>query len=127
MLAQEWAPWPKVLLVQDSLVLSRWTSVDINSKMVGLCAKTACGECIQGDIGDGATLVEIWKHARYSNTMSAGSNCQPFSKLGDGRSGLDPRAASLRNVLRAAYLLQIPLLTLEFVQPAASDEYVKDA
>lgn len=101
-------------------------SVDSNLKMVNLCANNACGECIHGDIGDDSTLFEIWKHGRYAKSMTAGFSCQPFSNLGDGRSGLDPRASSLPKVLRAAHLLQIQILTLECVQPAAKDEYVKD-
>ena len=93
--------------------------------MVNLCAKTSSGECIQGDIGSDSTLFELWKHARYSKTMSAGFNCQPFSKLGDEKGGKDPRSACLPMVLRAAHMLQIQILVLECVQPAASDEFVR--
>ena len=100
-------------------------SVDVNHRMVNLCAKTSNGECIQGDIGADSTLFELWKHAKYSKTMSAGFNCQPFSKLGDGKGGKDPRSACLPMVLRAAHLMQIQIIVLECVQPAASDEFVK--
>jgi len=100
-------------------------AVDVNHHMVGLCAKTATGECIQGDIGDNSTLFELWKHGQYSKTMSAGFSCQPFSKLGDGRSGDDPRSACLSSVLRAAFMLQVQILVLECVQPASNDEFVK--
>ena len=100
-------------------------AVDINHHMVDLCSKTSPGVCIQGDIGDSSTLFEIWKHGQFSKTMSAGFSCQPFSKLGDGRSGDDPRSACLSSVLRAAYMLQVQILVLECVQPAANDEFVK--
>ena len=100
-------------------------AVDSNHRMVELCEKTSPGVCIQGDIGDDSTLFDIWKHGRYSNTMSAGFSCQPFSRLGDGKSGNDPRSACLSSVLRAAYMLQVQILVLECVKPAASDEFVK--
>ena len=86
--------------------------------MVNLCATTSNGECIQGDIG----LIQPSLNCGSMHGTPAGFNCQPFSKLGDGGSGKDPRAACLPMVLRAAHLLQIQILVLECVQPAASDE-----
>ena len=82
-------------------------------------------ECYTGDIGDQTTICHIWNRARYAKTLSAGYNCQPYSRLGDGKGGKDPRSSCLTKVLKAAVALQGQLLVVECVLPTVSDEFVK--
>ena len=56
-------------------------SVDVNHRMVNLCAKTSNGECIQGDIGSDSTLFEncgsmhdILKRCQLDSTVSRSRN-----------------------------------------------------
>ena len=82
-------------------------------------------QVVIGDVGDNETVKQMWRQSAGCAATAAGISCQPYSSLGDRRSGTDPRAATLPNTLRAAWLMQSPLIVLECVAPAADDAYVK--
>ena len=80
---------------------------------------------VVGDISDEATLIAVKKHVPHNTSLVAGFSCQPFSVGGAQGGGSDPRAQSLTAVVRAAWLLQAPLLVLECVVPARDNVFVK--
>ena len=80
---------------------------------------------ITGDVGDNDVVKRMWKQSPGYAATAAGVSCQPYSTRGDRRSGKDPRAATLPNTLRAAWLLQSPLVVLECVTPASEDAFVR--
>ena len=82
-------------------------------------------QVVQGDVGSSETLKRVWDLFSGHATTAAGVACQPYSLLGDRRGGRNPRSATLPNTLRAAWLLQSPLVVLECVTPAAADEHVR--
>ena len=47
-----------------------------------------------GDVSQVTTVAKIWSHCPGSTIMSSGIACQPYSRLGDGRGGMDARALS---------------------------------
>ena len=82
---------------------------------------------IVGDIGCLKVVEQLWENHPGVATTAAGIACQPCSLLGDKRGGQDPRSSTLKDTLRAAWLLQSPLIVLECVAPAASDSYVRES
>eukprot|EP00435_Cladocopium_sp_Y103_P026104 s1941_g6.t1 len=102
-------------------------AVDTNDKMLGLHEKHSGSELVVGDIGLNSTIFDTWRKADNAAVMSAGFNCQPFSRLGDQKGGDDPRSSSLLGVLRAAILLRIRVVCLECVKPARNDPFVVKA
>ena len=99
-------------------------AVDSNVLMTDLHKKHSGAEVITGDLGDISVIAEAWKKADGAQILSAGFSCQPFSRLGDQRSGNDPRSESLPKALKAAYYLQSKVVLLECVTPAGSDRFV---
>ena len=79
---------------------------------------------VTGDVCLPTTVQQIAKQPRSS--LSSGVSCQPWSTLGDMRGGADNRAQSLPGTLKAAYLLQVPVLVLECTKVAATAEWVQD-
>ena len=53
--------------------------------------------------------------------MTSGFNCQPWSKLGDGKRSHDERAQSLIHTLHACFFLQAHTLVLECVEGAGQE------
>eukprot|EP00435_Cladocopium_sp_Y103_P065117 s15_g27.t1 len=100
--------------------------VDMNSKMTGLHAAHSVAEPIVGDIGNEHVIFNTWLHSDNAAVLMGGFSCQPFSRLGDQRSGSDSRASSLPNLLKAAFFLQVKVVGLECVLPAKTDKYVND-
>ena len=80
---------------------------------------------IQGDIGDLSTISALADLTDCPVSLAAGIACQPYSQLGDGAAGQDPRAASLPSTLRAAYYLGSPVLILECVEQAGTQQWVQ--
>ena len=99
-------------------------AVDANALMTGLHGRHSDAEMIVGDLGDLDVIKQIGLKADGAKILSAGFNCQPFSSLGDGRGGSDPRAQSLPKALKAAYFLQVRIVLLECVTPAKEDAFV---
>ena len=82
--------------------------------------------CILGDITKVSTIHAVAKHTPWSHTLSAGVSCQPFSRLGDGKQGNDPRSASLPGALLMGYFLGSLVLLLECTQEALTSEWVQN-
>jgi len=101
-------------------------AVDFNEKFCQLYKKQHDVETVVGDVCSMETVCKIWHLAKGVGTIAAGFACQPFSKLGDQKGGLDIRALSLRGILETAFYLQVQVLILECVTAAANDAFVKD-
>ena len=100
------------------------TAVDQNQRMLDLHAKIHDAHCICGDFGEREIILETWKNSRGASVITAGFSCQPYSRLGDGKSHLDTRASCLTKALNAAYFLYSSVIILECVAPAAHDAFV---
>ena len=100
-------------------------AIDHNERILNLHSKASHAHTICGDIGDNDVLHETWRHSGGAGTFTCGYSCQPFSRLGDGKSSADDRSSSLTKALRMAYYLQAQVVILECVAPAAQDLWVK--
>ena len=80
---------------------------------------------VVGDINSMEVVAGLWAAAPGNCTFTSGFSCQPYSRLGDRRSGEDPRSSALTGSLKAAFLLQSSVVILECVQPAETDEFVQ--
>lgn len=104
--------------------ISTTVSVDVNSHMTDLHQVHDGSEIVIGDVGDIEVIKQIGQKFDGAKIFSSGFNCQPFSTLGDGLGGRDPRAQSLPKSLQAAYFLQSRVVLLECVLPAKDDGFV---
>ena len=100
-------------------------AVDHNDRMCDLYKQQGAADAIVGDVCSDETVCKIWHYAKGAGTIAAGFACQPYSRLGDQRGHLDPRALSLKGVLETAFYLQSQVLILECVTAAASNAHVK--
>lgn len=82
-------------------------------------------QTVLGDICRLSTIMQMHQKDPTSATLGWGFSCQPFSKLGDGRQGADPRSATLPFGLFASYLLRKDVVVLECVAEAAGSPYVQ--
>ena len=98
---------------------------DLRPRMLELYALNSKAKTISGDITKISTLNEVYKAHPQGTTLAAGVSCQPYSKLGDGRSGDDERSLTLPAVLAAAHFLRSMAVVLECVEPAGQDAYVR--
>lgn len=92
--------------------------------MLALYGKISEATKICGDFGRPEVLVDIWQHAKGAKVLSSGFSCQPYSRLGDGRSEHDTRSNCITKTLAAAYYLQVKAVILECVSPAGQDQFV---
>ena len=99
-------------------------AVDQNPKMLALYGKISEATKICRDFGRPEVLVDIWQHAKGAKVLSSGFSCQPYSRLGDGRSEHDTRSNCITKTLAAAYYLQVKAVILECVSPAGQDQFV---
>ena len=97
---------------------------DMNPLMNDLYKAQMQIPAVCGDISQASTIAALWKHCPRSTTLSSGVSCQPYSQLGDGRSGKDPRAQSLPATLACAHYLRSVVVIIECVEPAQADEFV---
>eukprot|EP00438_Fugacium_kawagutii_P026364 Skav206085 [mRNA] locus=scaffold2150:89444:94665:+ [translate_table: standard] len=72
-----------------------------------------------------STIQKMHEADREAAAMGWGYACQPFSRLGDGRQGMDERSLTLPFGLLAAYLLKKDLVVLECVPQAATSQFVQ--
>lgn len=100
-------------------------AVEWRPKLAALYQKNSEAEVIVGDITEFATVRLIHEKHSTSATITSGISCQPYSKLGDGRSGLDPRSQTLPATLAIAHYLRAVAVVLECVEPASTDAYVQ--
>lgn len=82
--------------------------------------------CIRGDITDRRAVAEVAKHTPVSHTLSTGISCQPFSRLGDGKQGKDPRSASFPGALLMGYFLGSLAFLLDCTQEAMDSEWIQN-
>ena len=97
---------------------------DVNPLMIGLYQSQMPIHSVCGDITELSTVAALWEKCPRSTTLSSGVSCQPYSVLGDGRSGLDPRSQSLPATLACAHYLRSVVVVIECVEPAQADTYV---
>jgi hypothetical protein len=104
-----------------------WTTVVLNDCMSSFCDHLKAHDktpVVCGDIGKLATVAQIHDAAPFAASMAFGFSCQPFSRAGDRKEGLDERAKSLPFGLYAAFLLQLDLVITECVPEASTSPYV---
>ena len=97
---------------------------DLRHKMCNLFERHSGAPAIHGDICEVATLQKLFQVFPHCGTVAAGIACQPYSVLGDGRSGSDPRASTLPATLAISYYLRAVLIIIECVGPAKEDPFV---
>jgi hypothetical protein len=71
-------------------------AVDFNEKMCQLYERQSDIPTIAGDVNDLETVCKVWHVAKGAGTIAAGFACQPFSRLGDQKGGLDASEVSSR-------------------------------
>ena len=91
---------------------------DMRKKMCELYERHSGAPAIHGDICKIDTLIQIFEKFPFCGTVAAGVACQPYSVLGDGRGGEDPRSSSLPATLAISYYLRAVLVIIECVGPA---------
>ena len=101
----------------------------MNDKNVAMCELAGKHRpntpIILGDIGAGSTIEALAGLSEWPVSMAAGIACQPYSNLGDRKSGYDERAQSLPGTLKASYCLGSPIIFLECVERAHTDTWVQ--
>ena len=79
---------------------------------------------VVGDICDFSTVESLYCAHPHSAVLAAGISCQPYSRLGDSKSGSDDRAQTLPATLSCAHYLRALIVVLECVEPASKDAFV---
>jgi len=100
-------------------------AVELRPSLAKLYAANSTAKIVVGDITEISTIQRVYEAHPYSATISSGISCQPYSRLGDGGSGGDTRAATLPATLAAAHYLRAVVVILECVAPAGEDGYVR--
>ena len=98
---------------------------DMRERMLDLYKIHGNVHAVCGDITKISTLHDVYMAHPKGSTLAAGISCQPYSKLGDGRSGDDHRSLTLPAVLSAGHFLRSIAIVLECVEPAGQDAYVR--
>ena len=80
---------------------------------------------LHGHIGASSTIKHALEHDCQGAVVFAGVSCQPYSTGGDQLSAADPRAQSLPETLRFAWLIQAPAIVLECTPVAFKDPFVQ--
>eukprot|EP00435_Cladocopium_sp_Y103_P020978 s358_g5.t1 len=78
------------------------------------------------DITVDATACAIFDHCSEPCTLMSGVACQPYSQGGLQMGEQDQRAGTLPGTFRLRHLLQAPILAVECVQPAQTNQFVQD-
>ena len=100
-------------------------AVELRPSLAKLYEANSSAKVIVGDITEFSTIQQVHAAHPKSATISAGISCQPYSRLGDKRSGMDTRASTLPATLAAAHYLRAVVIILECVAPAGEDGYVR--
>lgn len=82
--------------------------------------------CILGNVADVETVFEVSKCVQQSHVLAAGVSCQPFSGLGDGRQGCDPRSVSFTGILMMGFFLGSLAIVLECTKEALKSDWIQE-
>jgi len=99
--------------------------VDSNPKFHAWTSARSSAPSILGSVADPYTVYEVSKVVHESHVLSAGTSCQPFSGLGDGLQGLDPRSASFTGILLMGYFLGSIAMLLECTKEAMTSDWIQ--
>ena len=80
---------------------------------------------ICADLTEDHVASQVFHQCPEPAAVMAGISCQPFSRGGSQMGEHDSRASSLPATLRFVHLVQAPVLFLECVVPARSNQYVQ--
>ena len=80
---------------------------------------------VQGDICDPACLKEVASKVDPPFTLMTGFSCQPYSSGGSQGGSSDERSSTVPATVRAVHLLQSPLLIVENVTQARTNQFVR--
>ena len=98
---------------------------ELRETFVKLQKSQGCDNIVLGDIGDYETIGKVFNICKSASMIVAGFNCQPWSKLGDGRKLADIRSSSLFHVLRYSFFSRAHSVMLECVSEAGCDVEVQ--
>ena len=100
--------------------------VDSNEKFAEWLDLQGLAPVIHGDIADPRTVKEVSEITKgFPMPLNGGVSCQPFSGLGDQKQAADPRSQSLPALLRMAFWLRCPLITIECTKEAQESHWVQ--
>ena len=93
---------------------------DHNTRMLQLASQLHPAEVVLGDVCTDSLLTPICSSQQRAGTLAGGVACQPYSRLGDQRHGLDNRSMTLPGVLRIGFMCRFGAIVLECVAEAHS-------
>ena len=82
-------------------------------------------QVIEGDIDSPTVHKALLPYMTTPCIVTGGFACQPFSKLGDHRQQLDPRARSFEGMIQVGYLFQPVAMVLECTKEAMSSPWAQ--
>lgn len=97
---------------------------ELRESIASLYNKNGNAQVVVGDICEFSTLEAVHRAYAGSAVLAAGISCQPYSRLGDSKSGSDERAQTLPATLSSAHFLRALIVVLECVEPASRDAFV---
>ncbi len=97
---------------------------ELRSTIATLYNQHCDAQMVVGDICEFGTLQALHCAHPRSAVLAAGISCQPYSRLGDCKSGSDERAQTLPATLASAHYLRALIVVLECVEPASRDAFV---
>lgn len=97
---------------------------ELRSTIASLYNQQSEAPMVVGDIRDFSTVEALHKAHPRSSILAAGISCQPYSRLGDNKSGSDERAQTLPATLSCAHFLRSVVIVIECVEPAGQDAFV---
>lgn len=98
---------------------------DQNHVLLDLGAKIFPSSTLCGDICQDETIACIVSMAPQAGTLAAGVSCQPYSRLGNQEGQHDSRSRTLPATLRAGFIMRMPVILLECVDAALTNEWVQ--
>ena len=80
---------------------------------------------VHGDICDLSSLKEVATRVEAPFSLMSGISCQPYPTRGSMAGSTDDRSNTVPATIKACHLFQCPLLFLECVTQARTNQYVK--
>ena len=100
--------------------------VDSNEQFVQWKKARTEKPCILGNVAHASTVSAVARCVNRSHILSAGISCQPFSALGDGRQGEDPRSESFTGTMMMGFYLGCIMFLLECTKEAYSSGWIQE-